>query len=194
MDMKIILLTSIVAVALLEGCATKTVATAPVEQEPILVGKPIVQRFNESSATIGNQLTLLKKLQKGEKVEPVTIITHNNNLDARIGSDKTLPKGYGIPPAPTPVTPKAPEPPKMQTIIKKIDWDNNSLNKLVTQFGTSLGYKVEVKGSNIKDVNITYHAENVTIPEGLKLLINQTTNIATIVPNDKDKILTITYK
>ena len=80
---------------LMTGCAT---APQPkieiVDKEPILVGKPVAQRIAESSSEINAQLELLQKVQNGGKIGNFAIIQHNNNLDARVGSNNTIPQAY----------------------------------------------------------------------------------------------------
>jgi hypothetical protein len=88
---KIILISA--SLLILTGCATKPVPVK-VDSEPILVGLPISERVEKSSKTINEQLDLLTKLNNKKYVGTYEMVQHNNGLDARIGSTRTLPASY----------------------------------------------------------------------------------------------------
>lgn len=180
---------SIITVAslfvILGGCA------APVKQdpqmvdnEPILVGKPITQKIFETSQSIEDQLALLNKVQHGGHVGSYAVVEHNNKLDARTGSSKTIPSTYGKEAAPV-VAPQK---------VKNIVWDNNSLNELASNFAKALGYTLVVKGQSVKDSTISFSASNVTLREALEKLKNQVAPVADIVIVENNKTVNVLYK
>lgn len=170
---------------LLTGCATTVQPKVDImDKEPILVGKPVAQRITESSKEINEQLFLLQKVQTGGKVGNFAIVQHNNNLDARVGSSNTIPEAYA----------KINEPVKKEPVVKKIQWDNNSLNKLLGNFANAMGYQVVIKPGSVADKNISFLAEKVTLTQSLDLLKTQVKDIANIVVIEKNKTINVFYK
>lgn len=170
---------------LLTGCATAPQPKVEmVDKEPILVGKPVAQRITESGKEINEQLELLKKVQNGGKIGNFAIVQHNNNLDARVGSGNTIPEAYA----------KINDPVKKEIIVKKIQWDNNSLNKLIGNFATNMGYQVVIKPGAVADKNISFIAEKLTITQSFDLLKTQVKEVADIVVIDKNKTINVFYK
>jgi len=170
---------------LMTGCAT---APQPkieiVDKEPILVGKPVAQRIAESSSEINAQLELLQKVQNGGKIGNFAIVQHNNNLDARVGSNNTIPQAYA----------KINEPEKKEPIIRKIQWNNNSLNKLVANYANAMGYQVVIKPGSVADKNVEFLAENITLKQSLSLLQEKMKGVAEIVIIEKNKTINVFYK
>jgi len=170
---------------LMTGCAT---APQPkieiVDKEPILVGKPVAQRIAESSSEINAQLELLQKVQNGGKIGNFAIVRHNNNLDARVGSNNTIPQAYA----------KINEPEKKEPIIRKIQWNNNSLNKLVANYANAMGYQVVIKPGSVADKNVEFLAENITLKQSLSLLQEKMKGVAEIVIIEKNKTINVFYK
>lgn len=174
-------------VVVLSGCAApvKQGPTQMVDNEPILVGKPITQKIFETSQSIEDQLALLNKVQHGGHVGNYAVVEHNNKLDARAGSSKTIPSTYGAAPVVS-----APVPQKVKNIV----WDNNSLNELANNFAKALGYTLVVKGQSVKDSTISFSASNVTLREALEKLKNQVAPVADIVIVDSNKTVNVLYK
>lgn len=173
---------------LVTGCASVPQAKVEIiDKEPILVGKSVAQRISESGKEINEQFELLNRVQTGGKIGNFAIVQHNNNLDARVGSDNTIPQAYAKINEPVKKEPK-------EKIIKKIQWDNNSLNKLVGNFATAMGYQVFIKPGFVTDKNINFVAEKVTIEQALALLKTQMKDIADIVVVDKSKTINVFYK
>lgn len=170
---------------LMTGCATAPQPKVEiVDKEPILVGKPVAQRISESSTEINEQLDLLQRVQNGGKIGNFAIVQHNNNLDARVGSDNTIPQAYA----------KINEPEKKEPIIRKIQWNNNSLNKLVGNYANAMGYQVVIKPGSVADKNIEFLAENITLKQSLNLLQDKMKGVAEIVVIEKNKTINVFYK
>lgn len=170
---------------LMTGCATVPQPKVEiVDKEPILVGKPVAQRITESGKEINAQLELLNKVQNGGKIGNFAIVQHNNNLDARVGSDNTIPQAYA----------KINEPVKKEPVVRKIQWDNNSLNKLVGNFATAMGYQVVIKPGSVADKNVNFLAEKLTLTQSLDLLKTQVKDVANIVVIEKNKTINVFYK
>lgn len=170
---------------LMTGCATAPQPKVEiVVKEPILVGKPVAQRISESSSEINAQLELLQKVQSGGKIGNFAIIQHNNNLDARVGSSNTIPQAYA----------KINEPEKKEPVIRKIQWNNNSLNKLVANYANAMGYQVVIKPGTVADKNVDFLAENITLKQSLFLLKETMKGVADIVVIEKNKTINVFYK
>ena len=204
----------IISVSALLTTACATVAPAPQarDQEPLLVGKPVAERVAESETSIDDQLQLLQKIQSGQKVGSYSVVQHNNNLDARRGSNNTVPKAYAFPPAKNTVTsttvkedsPKVMEANstvssvdiarvKLQK-IKKIEWENNSLNKLSGDLAKAMGYTLVVKEGQVKDKTIDFTAENMTLADVITKLKNQNASFVDIIVYDENKTFNVLYK
>lgn len=191
------------------GCTTIPQPQPPRDIEPALVGVPIGQRITESQNDINNQLFLLAKLNTGQKVGSYDVVTHNNNLDARLGSDQTLPQAYakglqnknntaqnsvtvnktdGIKESVTSI-----QEPVIQK-VKRIAWDDNSLNKLADNLAKAMGYELVIKGGTIADKNIKFVATDMTLTEVVTKLKAEVAPFADIVVIDKNKTFNIFYK
>ena len=86
------------------------------------------------------------------------------------------------------------EPVKTEPIVKKIQWDNNSLNRLVGNFANAMGYQVVIKPGLVADKNVTFLAEKLTLTQSLDLLKTQVNDIAKIVVIEKNKTINVFYK
>jgi hypothetical protein len=173
----------------LGGCATAPVPVAPrvVDQEPLLVGKPIDQRISEVHSSIDDQLFLLDKVQHGGKFGNYGVVQHNNNLDARVGSSKTIPQAYAHPEV------------KLDTVVaqnkvKKIEWKDNSLNALLGNFSKALGYQLVIKTGQLSDKNINFSAENITLNQALNKLGQEIAPFAHLMVIDSNKTVNVIYK
>jgi hypothetical protein len=187
---KIIAIMMSSSVIIMTGCTTTTQPKLEiVDKEPILVGKPVAQRIAESSKEINDQLELLNKIQSGGKIGNFAIVQHNNNLDARIGSENTIPQAYG-----KTNDGKTNEQVKKELVVKKIEWKNNSLNKLISNFAKAMGYQVVIKSSSIADKNVNFFVEKLTLTQSLDLLKNQVQDVANIIVIDKNKTINVFYK
>lgn len=180
---------------LLSGCAVVQPPAEPimVDREPILVGKPIGVRLSEARNKISGQFELLNQIQQGGSIGEYKVVEHNNNLDARIGSSRTIPKAYANPVS-VPVADATTKNPVGENKIKKIEWNNNSLNSLVGNFSKALGYELVIKQGSFNDVNINYAVENVTVQEALKKLQKQISPFADLIVVDDNKTVNLIYK
>ena len=170
---------------LMTGCATAPQPKVEmIDKEPILVGKPVAQRITESSNEINAQLALLQKIQSGGKIGNFSIVQHNNNLDARVGSDNTIPQAYA----------KINEPEKKEPVIRRIQWNNNSLNKLIANYANAMGYQVVIKPGSLADKNVDFLAENITLKQSLYSLQEKMKGVADIVVIEKNKTINVFYK
>ena len=188
---------SLFVVGLLAGCATKIEPKKEirVEKEPLLVGIPVSERLDKSDKVISEQLDLLNKLEKnnGSINTGYQVVQHNNNLDARKGSERTIPRAYAFAEQ---YRAKMEEKKKvdstMQRRIKNIDWKNNSANELGKNFATLLGYKLIVNKPTDQKVN--YIATDITVGEAIEKFKVLMLPIATIDLDSESKVLLINYK
>lgn len=186
---KLSLIALTTTVILLGGCATP--APKPevmTDVEPLLVGKPIGQRVFETSGVISEQLALLNRVQLGQNPGLFSIVEHNNQLDARKNSSRTIPEAY----AKKEVQPTAM--PSNTANIKRILWENNSLNELSNGFAKALGYELVIKSGAIKDININFLAQNMSLVDAIEKLKVEVKPFAEIIVVPNNKTINILYK
>jgi hypothetical protein len=185
-------------ILLLSGCA----AVLPQKQqdldvEPILVGKPVSERIKDTENSVDGQLELLSKIELGKKVGSYNVVTHNNNLDARIGSSMTLPQSYAqiknVKVEELKTESKNTEVKSIQK-VKKIIWTNNSLNKLSKNLADALGYTLVIKDGKLSDKDITFAVENKTLLQVVDKLKIESAEFADIIVVEQNKTLNIIYK
>lgn len=183
--------------AVLAGCASAPKPEPYRDVEPALVGIPMADRIATSSQRITSQFELLNKVQANEYVGKYDMPVHNQELDARIGSKKTLPQAYAqkdeiIAKALADQAIKDSLNTKKSQIIKKIDWQYSSLNDLVKNFASALDYSV-VYVSKGKDVKVNYKVENETLDSALNRLTNEIKPIALLTVDDASKTVFLNY-
>lgn len=173
-----------------------------VDKEPIIVGVPFSERVSKTSKNIEEQLDLLSKVKSNEHIGTFEMVKHNNDLDARLASDKTIPKAYKdvvlqkvepVQVTETKVTEiKDVQENPINKKLKVLDWENNSIKELLNMFSTALGYEF-IDNKNIKDFNVSLKASNITLGNALEELKKKTEKVNIIV-SDKNKTITITNK
>lgn len=198
---------------LMAGCTTIIPAAQPVKElEPILVGRPVTDRIQGTEIEINNQLGLLQTVKTGKKITSYNIVTHNNDLDARLGSSMTLPKAYAN--SPTQIREgewsankvinsmntksninDLPPSPLLQK-VKRIEWSNNSLNKLAGNIGKALGsdYQLVIKNGRMSDAFISFNAEKMTLGQVIDKLKKENASFVDIVVLEENKTFNILYK
>lgn len=209
---KIMLMSS--SLLLVAGCATPPAPVVKVDKEPILVGIPIGERVAKSAVSINEQIDLLNKVNAQKYVGTYEMVEHNNGLDARKGSNKTLPQSFAnkkdvVESQPAPQGKNVAnvvnvnsstvannvvkvEDNKLNQKVKKIDWSNESANELGKLFAKTLGYEFVLAGN--KDVNISVSIENETIESAITKYKNALSKVATVVVIDKNKTFNVIYK
>lgn len=189
----------------LVGCSqmptkVEQVGKEQVDREPLIVGVPFSERVAKTSKNIEEQLDLLNKVKSNEHVGTFEMVKHNNDLDARLNSDKTIPKSYKD------VVAKSNQQNETNTVqeikdvqenpinkkLKVLDWENNSVKELLMMFSQALGYEF-IDNKNIKDFNVTLKASNITLGEALQELKKKAEKVNIIV-SDKNKTITINNK
>lgn len=177
-------------VAMLAGCASVVPPTpSPGDKEPVLTGLSMKERVATVSKDINNQVELLNKINENRYVGKYKMLTHNQELDARKGSSRTVPpEPKEVPVAQVKPTSEV----KSGDVIKKIDWKHSSLNELVSGFGKAAGYKV-VQVSKNTDRNVTFYVENENIFSALNRLKTQVMPFALITVVDKEKTIYLNY-
>lgn len=169
-------------IVMLTGCATVVppTSTAPKDQEPVLIGLSMKEKIATASKEINSQVDLLNKINQNSYVGTYKLVTHNNELDARKGSSRTVPQQVSNNTTNTNET------------IKKIDWEQSSLNELVKGFGTAAGYKVVLVSGNT-DKMVTFHVENENIFNALNRLKAQVATVALITVVAQEKTIYLNY-
>lgn len=177
------------------GCTTivKPQVGEQSDQEPILVGEPMSKRVAVATNDINNQLELLNKINSGKYVGTFSMVTHNNQMDARKGSSKTIPQSYSNDTKKSEsLKEEVSSTPAVKDKIKKIDWKNGSLNDLVKSFGVATGYQV-ILVNDKKDKNINFNVENENVFTALTRLKNQVSSFALLTVVEKNKVIYLNY-
>lgn len=194
---------------ILAGCATPPAPPVKVDREPLLVGIPLGERLAKTSRAINEQSQLLKKVQTKTPMGEIEVVKHNNDVDARKGSPRTLPQSYAessvaassrptvggvkdLPARDVIESPKSTNE-KMQRIIKRIEWSDSSANNLAASFAKGLGYNF-IKDTSNKDVNISLLIENETMESAIAKFKNAVKDHANLVVSDQAKSVYLVYK
>lgn len=196
-------LSLITLAAILSGCATQQQVAAPIQkdEEPIIVGMPIQDRLAKSSKQIYEQMDLLNKIKEGKFIGEYEMVEHNNQMDARKGSEKTVPQAYAFK-----EEIKAQEEKNklvmaerervlavLNTRVKNIEWKDNSANELAKHFAITLGYDLAVT-PHMKDRKITFTAQDVTVLEAIQKFQQTMLPYADIFVIDQNKTFNVVYK
>ena len=185
--MKQILIAGAVLV-LLSGCAINPTGGQPKAKlmtqdlEPLVVGVPIKDKVNKSNLMVSEQLNLLSRDYSKETAGSYSMVKHNNEVDARQNSERTLPQAYAY----------MGEYEKLNKVVKKIEWDNNSANMLGRQLSDALGYKFAINRN--KDLKITFRANNESLGEVLQKFKEVMDPVADVVIIEKNKTFNIVYR
>ena len=184
--MKRILRTSIVvslasASALMAGCATPPPPQHDTYQETL------ESKLATEAKTVNDQLFLLMRLEKGESVPAPEMAPHNQDMDAR-KIDTNYKLAYNN------------ENGKPGNLAKdnnpfhkkvRIEWNDNSLNTLVNNVATAVGYDFSVVGSK-KDMKVSLVAKDVTLEDLLKQIAQE--DPVQIAVSHKNRTITLIYK
>lgn len=190
-------MTCIALAVLATGCATVPPPTQYVDKEPILVGVPISERIAKTDKEINEQIELLDRVSSGKYAGKYEVVQHNNGLDARVGSSRTLPKAYAqkdnpkVTASPTATsTSSAIE----NKIVKKIDWKSSSANELGKSLAKAMGYEFALKTGEIKDRNIDFTVNQEPLHSVLDKFKNTMSPFAEVVVIKDNKTFNIIYK
>lgn len=187
---KIIILGS--SLLILAGCATPQLPVVKVDKEPILVGIPLGERVSKTSKAVYEQIELLNQIHSQKNLGAYQVVEHNNGLDARKGSSRTLPQAYAVTQGIDKEIGAMPNNPRLQLKLKKIDWEDNSANELGKQFAKSLGYSFVVNGD--KDMNISLKIENETLESAINKFQAALKPNATVLIIEKNQTFNIIYR
>lgn len=187
---KSILLSS--SLLILAGCATPPAPVVKTDVEPILVGIPLNERVAKSSKAIYEQMDLLNQVQAKKNLGSYKMVEHNNGLDARKGSSRTIPQAYSKNESLDKEIVAMPNDPKLQLKLKRIEWEDNSANLLGKEFAKTLGYNFVVNGD--KDVNISLKIENETLESAINKFKAALQPNATVLIVEKNQTFNIIYK
>ena len=187
---------------ILGGCTTiKPVEPPVVYKEPVLVGEPFGIKIAKSKKEISDQIALLDTINKKRFAGKYQMLVHNNNLDARAGSSRTVPESYNK--ASTSngyqvlvndnnnIAPKESSV-RQGKIIKNLDWKDSSLNDLINGFSSATNYEVVI--NNSKSKNVSFSASQEDSFSALNRLANEVSSFATIQVVDREKKIYLTYK
>lgn len=197
-------MTCIALAVLATGCATVPPPTQYVDKEPILVGVPISERIAKTDKEINEQIELLDRVSTGKYAGKYEVVQHNNGLDARVGSSRTLPKAYAQKDAPkvtatasttvTSTTVTSTASAIENKIVKKIDWKSSSANELGKSLAKAMGYEFALKTGELKDRNIDFTVNQEPLHSVLDKFKNTMSPFAEVVVIKDNKTFNIIYK
>lgn len=220
--MKKIIISSGLSLCVLAGCSTPP-PIVKVDVEPILVGIPINERVARSNQAIAEQLDLLDKVKANKYAGTFEMVQHNNGLDARKGSTKTLPQSYSkndvITPKEQAVAVEVTESKQVAStesqVVEKLATpavlaheaaSEDPMNKVIKKIEWDLGSANElaamfsqalgynlVVDSNL-DAYVTLKIENETVRSAIEKFKIQLKNKATVLIIEKNKTFNIIYK
>lgn len=197
---------------LLSGCANnvRLVESPQKDIEPILVGIPIDDRINSVQKEVNGQLELLKTIQDRKIAGTYTVVKHQNELDARKGSAETIPAAYASSiskgsdawsvadsdQSATKTTQTSTDMPIFNTnLVKKIEWQNNSMNVLAENLAKEMGYQLVIKPSKAQsDKNVNFAVKNKTLRQVVEQLATESSAYADVIVIDANKTLNVLYK
>jgi len=201
---KILLL--ILATATLYGCATPKQIVAPVvppkSEEPLIVGIPIQDRLSASATRINQQLDLLNRIRAGSFVGEHAMVEHNLQLDARKGSQKTLPQDYAFKEEIRSAREEANEiivaeqnriMAILNTKVENIEWQEKSANELAKHFASLFGYDLAITPHN-RDIKINFSVKNITVLEAMQKFQQKMLSHADVFIVDENKTFNIVYR
>ncbi len=220
--MKKIIISSSLSLFVLAGCTTPP-PIVKVDVEPILVGIPINERVAKSNQAIAEQLDLLDKVKANKYAGTFEMVQHNNGLDARKGSTKTLPQSYAKNDISEPKEPvvaigvaepqqaASSEPQTVEklatpAILAHEAASEDPMNKVIKKIEWDAGSANELAamfaqalGYNLVvdshlDAYVTLRIENETVRSAIEKFKMQLKNKATILVVEKNKTFNIIYK
>lgn len=190
---KLTLLAATVALGL-SGCAATSgpkVGTF-VDKEPLLVGVPFEQRLASSEKKIQEQRDVWYRYKMDIGTKEYNMVTHNQNLEARKDSIRTIPQEYAKMKEGVAKDERDYLPEVLLQEVNKIEWKNNSANQLGRTVADALGYEFVTNKKKDKTVNVVVNGG--TIDSVLKEFSNALAPEATILVMPENKTFNIIYK
>jgi apolipoprotein N-acyltransferase len=203
----------LVAVAILTtGCANTMMSNNTQNKQNTsknaLVGMSVESQLEATKKALDDQLSLLKAVKSGKEIESYNMVTHNNNVDARVDSSNTVPLQYGqqnVPQSSSLNESKVDTGTKeivksndvvMTQKVKRIVWKNDSLNTLAKNLAKSIGFDFVTKPSEkgVADANVDYSVENVTVKEAISELSKKASGVADVLVFEENKTVNVLYK
>lgn len=191
---KITLLATILIVGL-SGCASLKQPTSIdnfADREPQLVGIPFEQRIAKSEKKILEQKDVWYKYKMDKGTNDYNMVTHNQNLEARKNSVRTLPQAYSKMREDVAKEERDYIPEVLLQEVNKIEWKNNSANSLGRTIADAMGY--DFVTNKKRDMNINMAVKGGTIDSVLKEFAKALEPNATILVMPENKTFNIIYK
>lgn len=169
----------------------------------------VVKHNNDLETRIGSPETIPQAYAQGlqNRVPSIPVPQAPNSQAASVNAEGlpvgTLRQvgGEALPAVAVPVSsPEQVTQPQLSTVnptsqkVKKIEWTDNSLNKLAENISKAIGYELVIKGGLVADKNINFVAENQTLSEVIEKLKKETTSFANIVVIEQNRTFNIFYK
>lgn len=192
--MKKITLLATTIVMGLTGCASVSQPSKGnfVDTEPLLVGIPFDQRIAKSEKKILEQRDVWYRYKMDIGTKEYSMVTHNQNLEARKNSVRTLPQEYSKMKDNVAKDERDYVPEVLLQEVNKIEWRNNSANALGRTIADAMGY--EFVTNKKKDINVNVVVSGGTIDSVLKEFAKSLEPNATILVMPENKTFNILYK
>lgn len=190
---KITLIAATVALGLSGCAATKSPSVGTfVDKEPLLVGIPFEQRLARSEKKILEQRDVWYRYKMNIGTKQYNMVTHNQNLDARKNSVRTLPQEYSKMAEGVAKDERDYIPEVLLQEVNKIEWKNNSANQLGRTIADAMGYEFVTSKKKDKTINVVVNGG--TIDTVLKEFGTALAPEATILVMPENKTFNIIYK
>jgi hypothetical protein len=162
------------------------------EVEPILVGMPFEQRIALSQKRIMEQRDIWYRYKMGIGTQEYNVVTHNNNMEARKGSSRTLPQAYAKSKDVVRNEERDYMIEELAIPVNKIEWINNSANSLGMEIAKNLGYQFVVNKD--KDLMVNVVVSNSNLDGVVKALEKELGANASVLIMPENKTFNIIYK
>lgn len=178
----------------LTGCASVSQPSKGnfVDTEPLLVGIPFDQRIAKSEKKILEQRDVWYRYKMDIGTKEYSMVTHNQNLEARKNSVRTLPQQYSKMKDTVAKDERDYVPEVLLQEVNKIEWRNNSANALGRTIADAMGY--EFVTNKKRDINVNVVVNGGTIDSVLKEFAKSLEPNATILVMPENKTFNILYK
>lgn len=169
----------------------------------------VVKHNNDLETRIGSPETIPQAYAQGlqNRVPSIPVPEAPNSLQPNVNAEG-LPvgslrqvAGESLPAVAVPVSnPQQANQSQLATVsptsqkVKRIEWTENSLNKLAENISKAIGYELVIKGGLVADKNINFVAENQTLSEVIEKLKKETASFANIVVIEQNRTFNIFYK
>lgn len=177
----------------LSGCSTiQAVQPTKTDSIPSLVGIPLDKRVATSEKKIVDQRDIWYRYKMGVGTQNFEMVAHNTDLEARKGSNRTLPQAYAETKSKARTDHNEYKIEELKKEIKVVTWQNDSANKLAKNIAESIGYVFVVNKE--KDINVNLNVADTDLKGVITALENELEGKASILIVPENKTFNVIYK